>query len=156
MNDAIKHQLLLPPQHLSTFPLFLFALPLSFWKKTWSHSSFLLHPLLPVFLLLLSLSPLGLHFTNYSFLILNTFLSPFLSFPRLFESLYRRFKKKSLKPFCSSKYHLMFIFLYNLNSKKFFFLNIHFFIINYSLIPLKSNACSSHLAEITSWAYTYS
>lgn len=95
---------------------------------------------------------LELHFVNYSFLILNTFLSPIPSFFRLCKSLYN---KKS-QPFLLLKILLISVSFYNLNSKNILLFQHPF--PHHKLLTgsLESNTCSLHFTEITSWAYTWS
>ena len=132
--------------HLSTSPLLYssLTLPLSFWKKTQPTHYSAAFPftgiLVPMILKLLC---------NFIWLILLFSYLTFLPSPRLYKYLYRKFFVKIFNPVCTSKIHLIFIFLYKLNSIRLFFLSFHF-LINYSLVTLESKACSPHFAEMTS------
>lgn len=112
-----------------------FAIVLLFWKKAsfFADSPFT-YILIPIILVLLQ---------NFTLLIIPfSYLTPFSlilsisSFSRLCKSLY----KKKFNLFYFSKYYLISISLYNLNSKT--ILSQHLLPHqNYSLSPLQSNAC---------------
>lgn len=75
----------------------------------------------PLFLFLLSYSSSGTSVINYSWLIPNIFLFPFLPFlGNLNLDTINYQQHKPLKLFHSSKYPSAFIYLYNANSKEFF------------------------------------
>lgn len=88
--DAIKHELLIPPQHLSTFSLF-FLFFLFLLKENLSHSLFCCFPFYLYFCFYDLGASLKLHFVN-SYHCLS--ISPF---PKLCKSLHHKFKKNKTK-----------------------------------------------------------